>query len=357
MSKARIVLLPGDGIGPEVVHEGQMVLEEVAERFGHQLSFETHLIGGAAIDAAGDALPARTLDACKAADAVLLGAVGGPKWDDPKAKVRPEQGLLAVRRGLGLFANLRPVKVHPALAGASPLRPDKVEGTDVLFVRELTGGLYFGTPRKREKVEGGVRAVDTLEYTDGEIRRVVRLAFQLARGRRRRVTSVDKANVLESSRLWREVTNEVAKDFPDITLEHQLVDSCAMRLLTHARGFDVVVTENMFGDILTDEAAALAGSLGLLPSASLGDGTRGLYEPIHGSAPDIAGKGVANPLGTVLSAAMLLRHSLGLLREADAVERAVHDAIAAGARTGDMGGTIGTRAMGEAVLAELGKDE
>jgi 3-isopropylmalate dehydrogenase len=360
MSRARIVLLPGDGIGPEVVREGQIVLDIVAERFGHQWTFEEHPIGGAAIDAYGDALPARTLEACKAADAVLLGAVGGPKWDDPKAKVRPEQGLLALRRALGLFANLRPVCVHPALAGASPLRADRIEGTDILFVRELTGGIYFGSPRTREKVGSKVRVVDTLEYTDEEIHRVVRLAFQLARGRRKKLTSVDKANVLESSRLWREIAIEVGHDFPDVTLEHQLVDSCAMRLLTHAKGFDVVVTENMFGDILTDEAAALCGSLGLLGSASLGEGTRGVYEPIHGSAPDIAGKSVANPIGTILSVAMLLRHSLGLSLEADAVERAVFQAIAAGARTADMvsagGEALGTGAMGKRIVGCLAKN-
>jgi 3-isopropylmalate dehydrogenase len=286
---------------------------------------------------------------------VLLGAVGGPKWDDPRAKVRPEQGLLGLRRALGLYANLRPVRVHPALAGASPLKEDRIAGVDVLFVRELTGGLYFGQPRLRETVGGRTRAVDTLEYTDEEIRRVVRLAFRLARGRRKHVTSVDKANVLESSRLWREVAVEVASEYPDVKLEHQLVDSAAMRLITAPRAFDVVVTENMFGDILTDEAAVLAGSLGLLPSASLGDGRRGLYEPIHGSAPDIAGEGVANPLGTISSVALLLRHSLGLEEEARAVEAAVDAVILQGARTADMHPPRGatpssTAAMGDAVV-------
>ena len=355
--KATIVLLPGDGIGPEVVREGRAVLEAVAAHHGHLFDFTEHLIGGAAIDATGDALPGRTRVACERADAVLLGAVGGPQWDDPKAPVRPEQGLLAIRKALGLYANLRPVRVHPALAAVSPLKAERVEGVDVLFVRELTGGLYFGWPRFREEVGDSRRAVDTLEYTEDEIRRVVRLAFRLARSRNKRVTSVDKANVLESSRLWREVAVEVAAEFPDVALEHQLVDSCAMRLVTAARSFDVVVTENMFGDILTDEAAVLTGSLGLLPSASLGEGTRGLYEPIHGSAPDIAGKDVANPIGTILSAAMLLRHSLGLRDEADTVERAVREVIAGGARTADMvvspTTTLSTSEMGERIRTAL----
>jgi 3-isopropylmalate dehydrogenase len=355
MKKANMVLLPGDGIGPEVVGEARRVLDHVASRFGHEFKFTSHLIGGAAIDATGDPLPKETLAACESADAVLLGAVGGPKWDDPRAKVRPEQGLLAIRRGLGLFANLRPVRVHPALVAASPVKADRLEGVDIMFVRELTGGLYFGKPRLREKVGQVTRAVDTLEYTDVEIRRVVELALRLALGRRKILTSVDKANVLESSRLWREVTIETAAKEPTVRLEHQLVDSCAMRLITAPRSFDVIVTENMFGDILTDEASVLAGSLGLLPSASLGDGPRGLYEPIHGSAPDIAGKGIANPLGTIMSSAMLLRHSLGLEEEARAVEKAVDAAITGGARTADMGTDkpISTRDMGAAVLAHL----
>jgi 3-isopropylmalate dehydrogenase len=355
MKKANLVLLPGDGIGPEVVAEARKVLEHVATRFGHTFEFTSHLIGGVAIDATGGSLPKATVDACLASDAILLGAVGGPKWDDPRAKVRPEQGLLAIRQVLGLYANLRPVRVHPALADASPIKADRVEGVDILFVRELTGGLYFGKPRLREKVGDRIRAVDTLEYTDEEVRRVVRLALRLAVGRRKLLTSVDKANVLESSRLWREVAVEVAKEEPSVRLEHQLVDSCAMRLITAPRSFDVVVTENMFGDILTDEAAVLTGSLGLLPSASLGEGTRGLYEPIHGSAPDIAGKGIANPLGTIMSAAMLLRHSLGLEEEARAVEKAVDQAITDGARTADMvtDKPISTGQMGAAVLERL----
>jgi 3-isopropylmalate dehydrogenase len=350
---AKIVVLAGDGIGPEIVREARLVLDVVAGRHGHAFSYDERLIGGAAIDATGVPLPDETLAACKAADAVLLGAVGGPKWDDPAAKVRPEQGLLAIRKGLGLFANLRPVRAMPALLDASPLRRDRVEGVDLLVVRELTGGLYFGEPRGRTVVDGKRRAVDTLVYDEVEIERVVRLAFTLARGRRKHVTSVDKANVLESSRLWRTVAVEVAKDFPDVALEHQLVDSCAMRLITAAKSFDVVVTENMFGDILTDEAAVLAGSLGVLPSASLSAGRCGLYEPIHGSAPDIAGKGIANPVGTILSAAMLLRHSLGLDAEATAIERAVEAAIDGGARTRDLGGALSTSEMGAAVCARL----
>jgi len=355
--RATIVLLPGDGIGAEVVQEGRAVLEAVGERFGHELAFEELLIGGAAIDAAGVALPDATRDACARADAILLGAVGGPKWDDPRAPVRPEQGLLGLRKALGVYANLRPVRVIPALASISPLRPARVTDVDVLFVRELTGGLYFGEPRRREETDGVRRAIDTLVYDEVEIRRVVRLAFRLARGRKKHVTSVDKANVLESSRLWREVASEVAREFPDVTLEHQLVDSCAMRLVTAPRSFDVVVTENMFGDILTDEAAVVAGSLGLLPSASLGDGPRGLYEPIHGSAPDIAGRGVANPVGTILSAALLLRHSLELPREAAAVERAVSEVLGAGARTADVATApetpLSTKEMGAKIRAAI----
>jgi 3-isopropylmalate dehydrogenase len=354
--EARLVLLAGDGIGPEIVAEGRRVLERIAARFGHEFSFADQLIGGIAIDRTGEPLPKETLAACESADAILLGAVGGPKWDDPRAKVRPEQGLLGVRRALGLYANLRPVRVHPALVASSPLKAERVEGVDILFVRELTGGLYFGKPRLREKVGERTRAVDTLEYTDEEIRRVVRLAMRLATARRKLVTSVDKANVLESSRLWREVAIEVASETPTVRLEHQLVDSCAMRLVTAPKTFDVVVTENMFGDILTDEAAVLTGSLGLLPSASLGDGTRGLYEPIHGSAPDLAGKGIANPLGTILSAAMLLRHSLGMEEEARAIEKAVDQAITSGARTADLGGerSLSTHQMGAVVCEGIG---
>ncbi len=352
--KASIALTPGDGIGPEVVNEARLVLEEVGRRHGHHFNFTEHLLGGCAIDAKGTAMPDETLAACRAADAVLLGAVGGPKWDDPTAKVRPEQGLLGLRKALQLYANLRPVRPLPALAHISPLKPERIKGVDFLVVRELTGGLYFGA-RGRKPFEDGEQAFDTMIYSTGEIRRVVRLAFQLARGRRNLVTSIDKANVLETSRLWRQVATETAKEFPDVKLEHQLVDSAAMRLVTHAAQFDVLVTENMFGDILTDEAAVLAGSLGLLPSASLGAGPKGLYEPIHGSAPDIAGKGIANPVGTILSVAMLLRHSLGLEKEAAEVEAAVNLALEEGKHTADLGAKspLTTTQMGEAVRERL----
>ena len=352
---AKIALTPGDGIGPEVVNEARLVLEAVAQRHGHKFSFSEHLLGGCAIDAKGTAMPDETLAACQAADAVLLGAVGGPKWDDPQATVRPEQGLLAIRKALGLYANVRPVRPYPSLAKLSPLKPERVAGVDFVVIRELTGGLYFGTPKGRTMTPEGERAVDTLVYTDWEIRRIVRLAFQLAQKRRKFVTSVDKANVLESSRLWRKVAIEVSREFPDVKLEHQLVDSCAMRLITHAPQFDVIVTENMFGDILTDEAAVLAGSLGVLPSASLGAGKHGLYEPIHGSAPDIAGKGIANPVGTILSVALLLRHSLGLETEAVEVEAAVNLALEEGKHTADLGTKtpLSTTQMGEAIRERL----
>jgi 3-isopropylmalate dehydrogenase len=351
---SKIVLLPGDGVGPEVVAQARAVLEAVAKRGGKNFSFETCLMGGIAIDETGEALPAETLAACQKADAVLLGAVGGPKWDNPRAKVRPEMGLLGIRRGLGLYANLRPVRGYTELLASSPLKPDRVEGVNLLVVRELTGGLYFGA-KFREDTPKGVRVVDTLEYHAFEIERIVKLAFEIARGRKKKLTSVDKANVLESSRLWREITTEVAAGFPDVTLEHQLVDSCAMRLVTAPGSFDVIVTENMFGDILSDEAAVLTGSLGMLPSASLGEGKLGLYEPIHGSAPDIAGKGIANPLGTILSAALLLRHSLGLEAEARSIELAVEKALARGARTRDLSADepLSTAGMGEAVMAAL----
>lgn len=351
--EAQLVLLPGDGIGPEVVAEGRRVLEAVMDRFGHGFEFEEHLIGGIAIDETGEPLPEATLDACRRADAVLLGAVGGPRWDDPEARVRPEQGLLGLRRGLGLFANVRPIRVYPSLEAISPLRSERLRGVDIVIVRELTGGLYFGQPRFHDRLHGQRRAVDTLEYTQTEIERVVRLAFCLARSRRKKVVSVDKANVLESSRLWRLIASEVAGEFPDVALEHQLVDSAAMRLITSPASFDVLVTENMFGDILSDEASVLTGSLGMLPSASLGEASLGLYEPVHGSAPDIAGRGVANPLGTILSTALLLRHSLQLEDEARAVEAAVEAAVSSGARTADLGGNLSTRGMGEAVISRL----
>lgn len=346
MHTLTVALLPGDGIGPEVVAEGVRVLRAIAEMRGLAIEMREGLIGGCAIDACGTPLPAETLELCRAADAVLLGAVGGPRWDNPDARVRPEQGLLGLRRELGVYANLRPVSVHPSLAAASPLRAERLEDVDFVFVRELTGGIYFGDKR-REKVEGGERAVDVCVYTTSEIERVTRVAAELARSRRRKLTSVDKANVLETSRLWRSTVSRVMRDeFPDVELDHLLVDACAMQLLRDPRGFDVVVTENMFGDILTDEASMLAGSLGVLPSASIGSQAggersagarrRGLYEPIHGSAPDIAGRGIANPVGTILSVALMLRHSFGMEAEARAVEGAVFGAIEDGCVTPDI---------------------
>jgi len=353
--KAHIAVLGGDGIGPEVVAEGLRVLRSVAQTYGHQIELTELAFGGAAIDSHGDPLPAETLRVCLAADAVLLGAIGGPKWSAPTAKVRPEQGLLKLRKDLGVYANLRPVKLQPALVNASTLKPEVLEGVDLVFVRELTGGIYFGA-----KTRDANGASDLCTYTVPEVERITRVAARLAQGRRRKLTSIDKSNVLETSRLWREVCERVMKaEFPDVTLEHVLVDAAAMHLIRRPRDFDVLVTENMFGDILTDEASMLAGSLGLLPSASLGDGRRGLYEPIHGSAPDIAGKGIANPVGTILSVAMLLRHSLGLSAEADAIEKAVTSTIAEGVRTQDIAAqgvrAFSTREVGDAVLARLGK--
>lgn len=346
--KATITILSGDGIGPEVTASAVDVLRVVAARHGHEFTFDPQLIGGAAIDAHGDPLPSATVASCKAADAVLLGAVGGPKWSDPNAKVRPEQGLLALRATLGVYANLRPVRVHLKLADLSPLKNEKLHDVDLLFVRELTGGAYFGA-----KTRSADTATDECKYTVAEIERATRRAFEFARGRKKHVTHVDKANVLETSRLWRSTVERIAKDYPDVRLEHQLVDSMAMLLLTRPSSYDVIVTENLFGDILTDEAAALAGSLGLLPSASLGDGKVGLYEPIHGSAPDIAGKGLANPLGTILSAALLLRHSLGLETEAKAIEVAVDAVIERGVLTRDLGGSANTTEVAAAVLEML----
>lgn len=349
----KITLLPGDGIGPEVVAEAVRVLQMIADKYGHIFSFTERLIGGCSLDTYGVSLTDEALADCMAADAVLLGAVGGPKWDDPLAKDRPERGLLALRKGMGVFANLRPVKVHPALAEHSPLKPEKVQGVDILVVRELTGGLYFGWPKGREVKDGRERAVDTLEYYDYEVERVLRLAFELARRRRKKVSSVDKANVLETSRLWRQIATQLGAQYPDVTLEHVLVDTAAMRLVTGPASLDVVVTENTFGDILTDEASVLAGSMGMLPSASLGQAGPGLYEPIHGSAPDIAGQGIANPIGTILSVALLLRHSLGLEAEAACIEQAVESAIADGARTADLGGKLSTRQMADEIIARL----
>ncbi len=352
--KARITALPGDGIGPEVVAEGLRVLAAVGERFGHEFAIVQAAFGGAAIDLHGDGLPDATLRACVEADGILLGAIGGPQWG-PTAPVRPEPALLRLRAELGLYANLRPVSILPALRDASTIKPEVLDGVDMLFVRELTGGSYFG-----RKAREGDRAVDECAYTVAEVERVTRVAGRLARQRRRRITQVDKANVLETSRLWREVSGRVVRDeFPDCQIEHMFVDAASMHLIRRPRDFDVILTENLFGDILTDEASMLAGSLGMLPSAALGEGRRGLYEPIHGSAPDIAGRGIANPCGTILSVALLLRHSLGLEAEAAAVENAVAQAVSGGARTADLAlpgvAPLGTAAMGSAVLAALAR--
>jgi 3-isopropylmalate dehydrogenase len=346
--RADITVLPGDGIGPEVTAAAVAVLRKIAGPHGHVFEFSEHLIGGIAIDTFAEPLPQASVDACVNSDAVLLGAVGGPKWSDPQAKVRPEQGLLALRAKLGVFANLRPLRVHPRLASLSPLKAENLVGVDLLFVRELTGGAYFGKKSRIDDV-----AIDECRYSVAEVERVVRRACELARKRKGRITSVDKANVLETSRLWRSTTERVVAEYADIQLEHQLVDSMAMLLLTRPSAYDVIVTENLFGDILTDEAAALAGSLGVSPSASLGAGRLGLYEPIHGSAPDIAGQGIANPIGAILSAALLLRHSLGLEAEACAVEAAVDAVLDSAELTRDLGGKASTEQVTEAVLEQL----
>jgi len=356
--KANIVLLPGDGIGPEITKQAALVLEKIAKQFGHDFEFSSHLIGGIAIDTTGDPLPQETIDACIAADAILLGAVGGPKWDDPSAKTRPEAGLLKIRKELGLFANLRPIRLFDELVDASPLKREIIEGTDILFLRELTGGIYFGESGRSG--EGDQEsAFQSMVYSVPEVERIVRLAAIAARGRKNRLTSVDKANVLEPSRLWRQVAARVmAEEFPDVQYDVVLVDSMAMHLINRPKDFDVVVTGNMFGDILTDEASMLPGSLGMLPSASLGSDGPGLYEPIHGSAPDIAGKDIANPLATILAVAMLLRHSLNLDTEAESVESAVSQVLKDGLRTADIARgsqAIGTSEMGAAVIERLNR--
>lgn len=348
-----IALLPGDGIGPEVITSAVQVLTKIGNVSGHSFAFQEQLIGGCSIDAYGTALTDETIQICQQSDAVLLGAVGGTKWDDPNAAVRPEQGLLKLRKALDVFANLRPVTIFPQLAEASPLKPEKLAGVDMLVVRELTGGIYFGEPKSRSIIDGVETAVDTMRYNANEIRRVVELAFELAEGRRKKVTSVDKANVLESSRLWRKITTEVAASHPNIIFENMLVDTAAMRLIQRPADIDVLVTGNMFGDILTDEASVLSGSMGLLPSASLGKGGPGLYEPIHGSAPDIAGQCIANPLGAILSMALMLRYSLNMPEEALLVEAAVSKVIADGHRTVDLGGNLGTAQITELVLSAL----
>jgi len=359
-----LAVLPGDGIGADVTTEAIKVLQAIGSKFGHQFNLHYGLVGGIAIDETGEALPEETLKMCQGAQAVLLGAVGGPKWDDPKAKVRPEDGLLALRKELGLFANLRPVKVFQVLTDSTNLKPEVIEGIDFIFVRELTGGLYFGKPKRQWQTSRGRRAIDSMAYSEQEIERIVRVGFELARGRRRKLVSVDKANVLESSRLWRQVAMEVAEDYPDIELEHMLVDACAMRLIQNPKYLDVIVTENTFGDILTDEASMLAGSMGMLASASLagvpqeGISTFGLYEPIHGSAPRRAGLNMANPMAIILSVAMMLRYSLGLTKEAQTIEAAVEEVLNEGYRTYDIMDEgkkeVGTKEMGDLIARKVG---
>ncbi len=359
-----LAVLPGDGVGPEVAGEAIKVLQAIGKRFGHNFSLHYSLVGGVAIDETGTALPEDTLKICRSCDAVLLGAVGGPKWDDPQAKVRPEDGLLALRKGLGLFANLRPVKTLPMLVDSTNLKPEVIRGVDLIFVRELTGGLYFARPKRRWQTSRGRRATDSMTYSEQEIERIVRVGFELARRRRKKLTSVDKANVLESSRLWRQVAVEVALGYHDVELDHMLVDACAMRLIQNPTYFDVVVTGNMFGDILSDEASMLAGSMGMLPSASLAgvpmEGVRipGMYEPIHGSAPRRAGLNMANPIATILSIAMMLRYSLGLANEAQIVEAAVEEVLKQGYRTYDIMDEgkikVGTREMGDLIAEMVG---
>jgi len=358
-----LAVLPGDGIGPEVADEGIKVLKTIGSRFGHNFNLRYGLVGGIAIDDTGTALPDDTLKTCRSCEAVLLGAVGGPKWDDPKAKVRPEDGLLALRKELALFANLRPVKVSPVLVNSTNLKAEVIDGVDFIFIRELTGGLYFGRPKRQWRTSRGRRAVDTMAYSEQEIEQIVRVGFELARSRRKKLISVDKANVLQSSRLWRQVAMEVAEKYPDVELEHMLVDACSMRLIQNPTYFDVVVTENTFGDILTDEASMLAGSMGMLPSASLagvpqeGVKTFGLYEPIHGSAPRRAGLNMANPIATILSVAMMLHYSLALTREAGTIEAAVNEVLQQGYRTYDImdeGKTkVGTKEMGDLIAGKV----
>jgi 3-isopropylmalate dehydrogenase len=353
----RIAVLPGDGVGKEVSRGAVSILQAVGELFGHKFQFEYGDIGGGAIDEYGTPLPQHTLDLCKGSDAVLLGAVGGPKWDRLPGHLRPEKGLLKIRKDLGLYANVRPVHYYSSISGVSPLRKEVIEGADMVVVRELTGGLYFGKPSERSMHKGEASVVDTLFYQKKEIERVIRYAFELASGRRSKVTSVDKANVLESSRMWRETAEEIAKDFPAVQLEHMLVDNAAMQLIKNPRQFDVIVTENMFGDILSDEASVLTGSLGMLPSASVSVEGPYLYEPIHGSAPDIAGQNAANPIAMILSAAMMLRMSFGMEEEAEAVENAVKQVLDSGSRTRDIAVfgnvTVTTEEMVEEIKATL----
>ncbi|MBI2164855.1 MAG: 3-isopropylmalate dehydrogenase [Chloroflexi bacterium] len=358
----KIAVMPGDGIGQEVIREAVRALEAVGKKYGHTFHCQYADVGGIAIDRHGTPLPEETMALAKGSDAVLFGAVGGPKWDDPKVRVRPEEGLLTLRKGLGLFANLRPIKVYPRLMEVSPIKRQVLQNTDLVVVRELTGGLYFGRPKRRWQTSKGRRGVDTMSYSEAEIERILRVGFELARSRRKRLTSVDKANILETSRLWREVAMEVAKEYPDVALDHLLVDTCAMQLIMNPSRFDVIVAENTFGDILTDEAAVLAGSMGMLPSASLagipsGGRALGLYEPVHGTAPDIAGRGIANPLAAILSVALMLRYSLSLAEEAQALEAAVAKAIDLGSKTADLAlpgeMALGTKRMTDKVLERL----
>jgi 3-isopropylmalate dehydrogenase len=353
---ANICVMPGDGVGPEVTAAARRVLDSVADMRGHRFSFFEEPVGGNCIDQHGVALLPESLKRARRSAAVLFGAVGGPKWDDPTAPIRPEDGLLAIRKGLGVYANLRPIKVYAPLIENSPLKSPDLKSVDFIVIRELTGGLYFGKPKRVWDSPSGRRAVDTCAYSEVEVERVLRVGFKLARERRSKLTSVDKANVMATGRLWRQVATRLAAENPDVEVDHMLADTCAMRLVVRPQDFDVIVTENTFGDILTDEAAVIGGSMGMLPSASLGSGTLGLYEPIHGTAPDIAGKGIANPLAAILSAAMLLRYSLGLKPEADAIERAVDEVLDEGVRTADIAGdgpSVGTRDMTDAVISSL----
>jgi 3-isopropylmalate dehydrogenase len=362
MGTYNIAVLPGDGIGPEVIEQAIRVLQSVGKRYGHTFNLQHALVGVAAIEAEGDAISEATMELCKQSDGVLFGAVGGvPRFEGPDSKIQPERALFRLRKELALFANLRPVRPLNALLNASTIKPEVLQGTDLLVVRELTGGLYYGKPSEIRETPQGLEAIDTLYYTEAEIERIVRTAFELARSRRKKLTSVDKANVLSSSRLWRRTTDRIAPDYPDVSLEHLLVDTCAMQFIRHPTSFDVIVTENMFGDILTDEASMLAGSMGMLPSASLGTrktayGLFGLYEPIHGSAPDIAGQSIANPIAAILTIAMMLRYSLDLKQEAEAIESAVEHVIEAGYRTEDLRETgkktVGAREMGR-LIAEV----
>ena len=363
--KISIAVLPGDGIGPEVITESIKVLEAIGNRFGHDFQIKSGRVGGNAIDDYGTPLPQETIDTCNDSDAILFGAVGGPKWDDPNVDVRPEDGILAIRKSLGLFANLRPVKVYPSLINSSPLKPEVLKGVDMMVLRELTGGLYFGKPKKRWNTARGRRGVDTLKYTEAEIVRILKVGFELAMERRKKLTSVDKQNVLESSRLWREIAVEVGEGYPEVELDHILVDNAAMQLIRNPSDFDVIVSENTFGDILSDEASVLSGSMGMLPSASLSSlpGNSGtsskvsLYEPIHGSAPDIAGKGIANPIGSILSTAMMLRLSFGMQQEADCIEKSVDAALSEGYRTADIssdgGNQVNTVVMGDVIAGTI----